>query len=153
VAQREPDKWLAQRPHRKVTVMGTVPRLGRIIGPLVIAPVGAMVVSALQAMLDGRGAVSSITMAWVVGFFSLVAGFVLVLPVMWLAPRLRQPPLWLAAIWGMLVAWCVVVGVLYRQLPSTGGFVGLSLSGAASGLVYAFLAKSLPTIEKNEAEG
>ena len=120
-------------------------RLGQTIGPLVIAPVGAMAVSALQAMLDGRSAVASITTAWLVGFISLAAGFVLVLPVLWLAPRLRQPPLWLAAIWGMLVAWCVV-GVLVRQLPSTGsGFVGLSLSGVASGRVYALLAKSRPS--------
>ena len=124
-------------------------RFGRTIGPLVIAPSGAMVVSVAQALLDGRGAVSSLTMAWLVGFVSLAVGFSFVLPVLWFAPRLRQPPLWLAAVWGMLVAWCVV-GVLFRQLPPTAGVVGLSLSGAASGLVYAFLANSQPASEDLE---
>jgi tellurite resistance protein TehA-like permease len=75
-------------------------QLGQTTGPLVIAPVGSMVVSVLVSMLDGRGAVASITTAWLVGFISLAAGFILVLPVLWLAPRLRHPPLWLAAIWG-----------------------------------------------------
>ena len=122
-------------------------RLEKTIPPLLIAPIGAMVVSAVAAVLDGRDARSSITMAWVVGFFSLAAGLVLVLPVLWLVPRLRQPPPWLAAIWGMLVA-CCAVGVLFWQFPSsTGGFVSLSLSGMASGLVYAFLANSRPTAE------
>jgi hypothetical protein len=118
-------------------------RFGRTIGPLVIAPVGAMVVSVAQELLDGRNVVSSVTMAWVVGFVSLAAGFIFVLPVLWFVPRLRQPPLWLAAVWGMLVAWCAV-GLMFQQFPPTaGGSVGLSLSGVASGLVYAYLANSL----------
>jgi len=59
---------------------------------------------------------------------SLAAAVVFVVPVLLLVPRLRRPPVWIAAVWGAMAAWAFAAAV---------GPLWGSLAGAASGGLYA----------------
>ena len=77
----------------------------------------------------------------------MLSGFVGVAPVLLMFPRLRRPSVWIAAIWGALLAWIVFFvmfgqsGVSWRS-PSP-ALVALGAMGMASGAVYAVVARRL----------
>ena len=62
------------------------------LGPLLLAPLGAMGVYAVFSAISGESASNALVKFSVVGAASLAAGVVLVLPVLALVPKLRQPP-------------------------------------------------------------
>jgi hypothetical protein len=114
------------------------------LGPLLLAPLGAMGVYAVFSAISGESASKALVMFWVVGTASLAAGVVLVLPVLALVPKLRQPPAWIAAIWGATVAVCVgwLTGPVNAGFPEFSRLVApFAALGAASGLTYAFASK------------
>ena len=94
-----------------------------------LAPLGAMGVYAVFSAISGESASKALVMFWVVGTASLAAGVVLVLPVLALVPKLRQPPAWIAAIWGATVAVCVG----WLTGPVNAGFPELSTRGTLCG--------------------
>jgi membrane associated rhomboid family serine protease len=110
--------------------------------PLLIAPLGSVVVHAgfvacCQPLRPaGISALILIVDVWVL---SLVAALVLVLPAFALVPRSRTPRLWVAAIWGAMVA-CVASRALFGLRHGRSSILVASataLAGAASGMVYA----------------
>src|SRR5207237_9183444 len=75
------------------------------------------------------------TFALIVGFVSLVAGLVLVFPVLVFVPRMRQPSPWIAAPWGAVVACCtgtIVSGGRWGMLMNA----LLGAMGLVAGVVY-----------------
>lgn len=76
--------------------------------------------------------------AW---FLSLAAGLVFVMPLLALVPRLRQPPLWLAAAWGTLAAVAFTSVFIERGRVVEFLLSPLSMAGLSSGLLYAVLAR------------
>jgi hypothetical protein len=117
------------------------------IRPLLIAPAAAVLVAALAEVFDqksGRIGVSfMIVLAWI-WVLSLAAAVVFVLPVFAFVSRLREPPLWFAALWGALLAGissALVIGPSQFMRTSRGAHLGLALSGAAAGLFYAVLVR------------
>jgi hypothetical protein len=115
-------------------------------GPLLLAPLGAMGVYAVLSAISGESASNALVMFWVVGAASLAAGMVFVLPVLALVPKLRQPPAWIAALWGAAVAVCVgwLTAGVNTDFPEFSRVVGpFAVLGAASGLSYTFASKRL----------
>lgn len=112
--------------------------------PLLLAPLPALVVTLLEYLFTARspspffGAI----LATVAGICYL-AELVLVFPLFLIWPSLRVPSLLLAAVWGLTVAWCVIVvirGPSALNLSLT-GIASLSTAGVGSGLFYAVLAR------------
>ena len=77
-----------------------VVRLQDTVRPLLLAPLGAVVVFAALGLAPGRGLPGLAFLIAMVWGYSLAAASVLVLPVLILAPRLRRPRLWVALPWG-----------------------------------------------------
>jgi hypothetical protein len=141
-----------QAPHNPAVKFRTDPtteqsdemRFRDTLGLLLLAPLGAMGVYAVFSAISGESASNALVMFWVVGAASLVAGMVFVLPVLVLVPKLRQPPAWIAALWGATVAVCVgwLTDPVNTGFPELSRLVALfAASGAASGLTYAFASK------------
>jgi len=83
--------------------------------------------------------------------FSLAAGLMFVVPVLALVPSLRQPSLWVALPWGVIVAWAAVwlngpINTALQNLLRWEVLITYGADGAASGLVYTIAAQrtSLP---------
>jgi hypothetical protein len=116
-------------------------RLLDTIVPLLLAPLGAVVVAGIGIAVRDP---TSILLIFFVYPFALAAGVVCVLPILVLAPPLRRPPFWLAAVWGVTAAWVFMLLLTrgdFSRLPDAGGLAELVLAGAASGLVYAVAAR------------
>jgi len=110
-----------------------VVRLQDTVRPLLLAPLGAVVVFAALGLAPGRGLPGLAFLIAMVWGYSLAAASVLVLPVLILAPRLRRPRLWVALPWGAVAA--VVSGAAVTGTPHL--YVPFSIAGAASGLLFA----------------
>jgi len=115
------------------------------IRPVLVAPAAAAIVYALSEMFvqkSGRmGWGFVIVLAWVWAL-SLAAAVLFVIPVLACVPRLRRPPLWFAALWGVLVAGlfsALLFGPDQLMHASRGAHLGLGLWGAAAGVLYAVL--------------
>jgi hypothetical protein len=76
--------------------------------------------------------------------FCLAAGLLFVLPVLVMVPRLRQPPFWVAVLWGGLVS-LISFHLLYWKSPTIAlrlvGAVPGAVPGAVAGLTYTFMAR------------
>ncbi len=72
----------------------------------------------------------------------MAAGLLFVVPVFALVPRLRQPPIWVAVLWGAVVANAsalLLIGSLEKLRWEV--VVGFAAAGSAAGLVYALAAR------------
>lgn len=72
--------------------------------------------------------------------YCCVAVVVLVLPVFAIWPRMRQPSLPLATVWGVVVA-CLAASALVPKITSPVVLIGYGSAGALSGLLYSYLAQ------------
>ena len=122
-------------------------RFHQTLLPLLIAPLGAMVVYALSAATFSNVSEYFPVQILLFGVGALVAGCIFVLPIMAVVSKFRRPPAWLAALWGLLVAWCAVAVIgLTSPIPNLTALrrvevaVPCGFAGAAAGLVYALLA-------------
>lgn len=118
--------------------------------PLGLAPLGAVLVLILfGASMPLSG--SYVAIVFLFGYaYGLAAAVVFVLPVLMLVPRLRRPPLWLAAAWGAatgLAASALVMGV--SQILRWEVAAGYGAAGAAAGLVYAASAR-IPALSSTD---
>lgn len=128
----------------KRSMKDPVVRLQDTIRPLLLAPLGAVVVFAALGLAPGHGLPGLAFLIAMVWGYSLAAASVLVLPVLILAPRLRRPRKWIVMPWGALAA--IVSGAAWTGTPRL--YVPFAIAGAASGLVYAVVsAKSATSIE------
>ena len=108
--------------------------------PLLIAPLGSVVVHWLGIFV--RRTVPSfgpmLIFSLIVWCLSLAAAAICVLPGLIFVPRVRQPTLWVSAIWGglasLLMGW-IVFGSIFVH-TSTLGIAWLAAAGVASGIVY-----------------
>jgi len=91
------------------------------------------------------GGILGIVILTAVAFLS---AFVFVLPVMTFVPRLRLPPLWIAAIWGASAA--VVCGAIGRVPRISYGY--LIAMGLAAGTVYSITAHRLCVRNRSAAD-
>ena len=123
--------------------------LYQTLKPLFLASAVAVVVVAAISMAQrvfptsGWSVVSMAALMWVL---TLAAAVVFVLPVLAIAPRLRRPPIWLAAGWGALAAGAfagLIFGWPYR-LYGPQGLVVFAAVGAVAGMSYAVLARRPP---------
>jgi len=111
---------------------------------LCVAPFGTVaayyVIEILRRDMDRDVA----TIAAIAGLTAFVSSLVFVFPVLAFVPRLRKPSFGLAAIWGALVAcgWAVP-GVVHFARIAWLPILPLAALGAASGLVYAAVARRL----------
>jgi hypothetical protein len=71
---------------------------------------------------------------------SLAAALLFVMPILAFVPRLRQPPFWLAAMWGAAAAWAFTSLFIQRR-QMVDFWSPLAVAGAASGLLYALLVR------------
>jgi hypothetical protein len=119
-------------------------RFAETIRPLLLAPLGSVVIHAVWIVTFQRPALSAslfILLAIIYGM-SLAAGLLFVLPIFALVPALRQPGIWLALSYGAFIAIssAVLVGgsseVLRWQVVT-----GYGSAGAAAGIVYALAAR------------
>jgi len=82
----------------------------RTIGSLLVAPLGAMVEVGVLSIVKGGDSSRPQSMVVILLITALVcyaSELLFVVPLMVVWPRLRQPSTLLAAVWGVLVAWCV----------------------------------------------
>ena len=75
------------------------------------------------------------------GFFFAVAAGVFVFPVLAMAPALRRPPVWVAAIWGAALSSFLDRITFAESWYDIGAF---AIIGAAGGGTYAMAARSSP---------
>jgi hypothetical protein len=122
-------------------------RLQDTIRPLLIAPLGSVVVHAIL-MFGFQGQRPSVELLFIVLAIvcgvSLAASIVLVVPVLVLVPRLRQPATWFATAWGALtgsVAATAIFGPSVLAASSRFAIVGFAAAGGASELLYAIAAR------------
>lgn len=120
------------------------------VKPVVVAPVAAAIVYALfEVFVQKTGRMGGgfvIALAWVWAL-SLAAAVMFVVPVLACVPRLRRPPVWFAALWGVLVAGlfsALVLGPDHLMRASPVAHLGLGVSGAAAGFLYAVLVRRRP---------
>ena len=126
-------------------------RLQNTIRPLLLAPLGAVVVFAAFGLSPQPGFAAFGFLAAMVWGYSLATGLLFVAPVLALAPRWRRPPVWVAATWGVLVASAFAGLVMGRPSHL---LVPVMTAGAASGLVYAVAARWLhPPASRSDATG
>jgi hypothetical protein len=129
--------------------------VGRSLVALALAPLGACAAFALNTLFVGlaRPEVGLTGALWpavlialgTVYLYSLIVGAVLVLPILVLVPRLRNPSVVLAATWGSLaasVAGRLLMGSTWGPgILGWGRLVFFALLGATSGLVYAVVVR------------
>ena len=118
------------------------------VRPLLLAPLGAMGVHGVGSALSMKLSPNDYVMLWIVGLASFIAGVLFVLPVLAFVPRLRQPSVWIAMLWGALVAWCAAglttpIDSGFRELYRWEVAAPFGAAGAASGLVYAIAARRM----------
>lgn len=91
-----------------------------------------------------RGDVNRIApvMAAILGVYALASGLLFVFPVLVFVPRLRRPGIRIAALWGALVAFAVA-GLAFFQQMHWLAMADFAVVGAASGVVYATIARRL----------
>jgi hypothetical protein len=104
---------------------------------LIIAPIGSVIVALMftvfaQHIQPSVGFLIVLAMVWV---FSLAAGILFVLPFFVFLPQSRNPPSWVAALWGAATAVAAAL-LLFRTQFSTFGKAGFIIQGALSGLIY-----------------
>ena len=124
--------------------------LYQTLKPLFLSTVAAVAVvtavSGAQGVLPTSAwAVVSVA-AWI-WVLTVAAGVVFVLPVFAIAPRLRRPPIWLAAGWGALTASAfvgLIFGRPYKLYDPQALFV-FAAAGAVAGVCYALLARRQPS--------
>src|SRR5262245_28194091 len=84
---------------------------------LLTAPLGALAVAAPRVLFSGS-VVRSVITCGLVFLVCYIAELFFVVPVLLLWPQLRRPPIWVAAICGVVVAWCTAI--LLTLLVMTG---------------------------------
>lgn len=124
----------------------------RTVRPLLVAPAASVVVQFVFMAIFQRLPPLVLPFAMIVTWtwaFSLAAAILFVVPVLALVPRLRRPPLWVAAVWGAMAAWAftalLVPGMRVMTTSSWTAWGGFAVAGAASGLFYALLVRRAPT--------
>jgi len=116
--------------------------------PLVIASGVAafiqLVVVTFVQQLPLAGA-SLLVLAMWIWSFSLAGAGVLVMPMMAVAARFRQPPWWVAAMWGALTA-ILTAAAVYAHLAIEQSLISwgwLCATGATAGICYSVLARRI----------
>jgi hypothetical protein len=110
------------------------------VRPLLVSPLGAVISFVAFGVTPGNGVLSFVflfVMTWV---YAIAAALVLVVPVWIIVPKLRQPPAWLAIVWGMIAA-LLMASVMFPSTPRLA--VPVLAAGAASGLVYSIAARRI----------
>lgn len=124
----------------------------RIVISLLIAPLGAMVVTIFSMVWD-RGSLplnqAFFTAPLVILVIGWLIGLVIVLPLMVFWPQLRQPTKFKAAAFGVLIGWLPAV---FTRIESGNwdhwqALLFITLAGAASGLLYSIAATKIQTDE------
>lgn len=122
-------------------------RFADTIRPLLMASLMSVLVQTIFAMSfqDAPLGLGLLFVEAVTWCLTLVAVTMFVIPIMAVAPRLRQPTYWLAAVWGTSVGW-LFLAILFRDqsLPSPLALAQLAVVGASGGVVYALLARRKP---------
>jgi hypothetical protein len=116
--------------------------------PLLLAPIGAMIVVGPLALI-GPDASAVLIYLLITALVCYGIEILFVVPVLLLWPRMRQPPLWVGALWGVSVGWCVLALVYVASPPrSPEAFwlrlfplLGFSLPGLLSGVVYSLASR------------
>ena len=117
----------------------------RTVAALLVAPLGALIahLAVTATMGDLASVRGSLLAALLVAVVAGVAGLVLVLPVLLLAPRLRLVAWWAAAPWGAAVALLVTMVMVGPSRMTRLSATAMATLGAASGLTYSIAARVL----------
>jgi len=107
---------------------------------LLVAPIGSVIVTLLfmvfaQQIQASIGFLFVLALVWM---FSLAAGFLFVLPFFVFLPRSRNPPFWVAALWGAATAVTSAL-LLFRpqfRIATPLAKASFVIQGALSGLIY-----------------
>ncbi len=108
---------------------------------LLIAPLGSVIVAtpfALFVQHIEAGVGQFLLLLVGVWVLSLAAGLLFVMPFFVFLPRARNPPMWVAMLWGAATAVAFALLLLGSQFRSTSalGKSGLIVQGAAAGMMY-----------------
>ena len=120
---------------------------GQTVRPILLAPLGALVVTWLFDPPNGGPVSSGFWLLSAVVYLVALGGVLcFVLPAFLLVPSSRQPPLWIAVPWGVLVAWIVAfatgpINSGLRDLFRWEVSIGFGAAGAAAALVYVIAAR------------
>ena len=132
---------MKRRRHERKSFQQTIPAL-------LLAPLGAIALVSWQ--IRGEGSYVPFLWMW---FFTAVTCYVVevlfVVPFLLWQPRLRQPPIWVGGLWGVLAALGTVVLLALLPPPPSGnrfwigwgGAAYISICGLLSGVVYAFASR------------
>jgi hypothetical protein len=116
------------------------------IPPLALAPLAGLAVLACGSSLS-TGLANVLIIAVYAAPFCYGAAALFVLPILAVWPSLRRPSYPVAAIWGILSAWCAAMLVMWGQFAEVIRWVpllGFGAAGAASGLLYACVVPQRP---------
>jgi hypothetical protein len=116
------------------------------IPPLALAPLAGLAVLACGS-LPQTGLANVLIVALYMAPFCYGAAALFVLPILAIWPPLRRPSYPVAAIWGILSAWCAAMLVMWGQFDEVIRWVpllGFGAAGAASGLLYAYVVPQRP---------
>jgi hypothetical protein len=119
------------------------------IPALALAPLAGLAVLACGSSLS-TGLANVSILAVYAAPFCYGAAALFVLPVLAIWPPLRRPSYPVAAIWGILSAWCAAMLVMWGQFDEVVRWVpllGFGAAGAASGLLYTIVVRQRSTKE------
>ena len=89
----------------------------------------------------------------VVALVCYASELLMVVPLFLMWPSLRKPSPGVAAIWGLLAAWCTIALLAVFRVPSNMGLraaLSLSVLGIASGLTYAAAIRWFPSRDASQ---
>jgi hypothetical protein len=124
-------------------------RFTETIPPLALAPLAGLAVLACGS-LPQTGLANVLIVALYMAPFCYGAAALFVLPIFAIWPPLRRPSYPVAAIWGILSAWCVDMLVMWGQFYEFirwEPLLGFGAAGAASGLLYTYVVRQRSTKE------
>jgi hypothetical protein len=131
------------------TDIGVLP-FTETIPPLALAPVAGLAVLVCGS-LPRTGLANVLMVALYMAPFCYGAAALFVLPIFAIWPPLRRPSYPVAAIWGILSAWCADVLVMWGQFYESVRWeplLGFGAAGAASGLLYTYVVRQRATKER-----
>ena len=125
-------------------------RFTETIPPLALAPLAGLAVLAC-ALLPRTGPADVLIVALYMAPFCYGAAALFVLPIFAIWPPLRRPSYPVAAIWGILSAWCADVLVMWGQFYESVRWeplLAFGAAGAASGLLYTYVVRQRATKDR-----
>ena len=142
--------------HAEVSPSSNPTPLLQTVIPLLVAPLPALVMVAAEYVLrSGPVDPFFVFILPIVAAFCYASELLMVVPLFLIWPSLREPPLGVAAVWGLLVAWGTVALLVGFGLPEPNmelrAAASLSISGIASGLTYAVAVRRFPSQRRSQS--